>query len=107
MIPTKEELTGTWISKDFPLYHYEDGFEFTFHFGKYATLYYSKGANRIIAEGLYEIEEIEEENFNITVDGRIIDIPKTTLNSKLYIRQNPKTFVMLVPEKGERYFQKL
>jgi hypothetical protein len=107
MIPTKEELIGTWISKDFHLYHYEDDFEFTFHFGKYATLHYSKGTNKIIAEGIYEIEEIKDENFNIIVDDRFIDNQKHTLNAKLYISQKPKSFVMLIPEKGQRYFEKL
>ncbi|KFF02232.1 hypothetical protein [Flavobacterium hydatis] len=107
MIPTKEELVGTWISKDFPNYHYEDGLEFTFHFGKYATLYYSKGKNMVIAEGIYKVVEMEKENFNIIVDGRIIDLQKTILNSKLYIKQKPPSFVMLVPEKGARYFEKL
>ncbi|WP_456312475.1 hypothetical protein [Pseudomonas shirazensis] len=107
MIPTKEEMIGTWISKDFPLYNYEDGLEFTFHFGKYATLYYSKGRNNTILEGTFDIEEMNNENFNIIVDGRSINLQKCILNSKLYIKKEPQCFVMLVPEKGLRYFEKL
>lgn len=37
MIPTIEDLQGTWVSRDFPMYNYEDGREFIFHFGRYAT----------------------------------------------------------------------
>lgn len=107
MIPTKEELVGTWISKDFPLYSYEDGIEFTFHFSKYATFYQPKGKNRIIAEGIYEIEDMGIGNFNIIVDGLHIELQKSTFNLKLYIREERKSFIMLTPENGWRYFEKL
>jgi len=107
MIPTREELIGTWISKDFPLYQFEDKIEFTFHFGKYATLYQTESNNRIIAEGIYKIEDMGDENFNIIVDGLHLELQKTILNLKLYIKKEPKCFVMLTPEYGWRYFEKL
>lgn len=106
MIPTREELIGTWISKDFPKYHYEDAIEFKFYFAKYATLYYSKGNNMTIVEGIYDIEDMGEENFNIIVDGSLIGSKKCTLNAKFYIKQKPQCFVMLVPEQGLRYLKK-
>lgn len=107
MIPTIDELKGTWVSRNFPMYNYKDDLEFTFHFGKYATLYFSNGGNQTFAEGIYEVEDIGEENFNIVVDGRFMNLYKTILNAKLYIKQVPHCFVMLVPHYGFRYFQKL
>lgn len=108
MIPSIEDLEGTWVSRDFPMYNYEDDFEFTFHVGRYATLYFSNGGeNRTIAEGAYEVEDMGEENFNIIIDGRAMQLPRTILNARLYIRREPSAFVMLVPDNGVRYFQKL
>lgn len=107
MIPTREELIGTWESKDFPNYNYKDEIEFTFHFGKYATFYQSKDKNIIIAEGLFEIEDMDNGNFNITVDGLHIELQKSTFNLKLYIKKEPSCFIMLTPENGWRYFEKL
>lgn len=107
MIPTREELIGTWISKDFPNYHYKDGIEFTFHFGKYATFYLSNDNNRVITEGTYEIKDMDNGNFNIVVDGLHLELQKSILNLKLYIKKEPKCFVMLTPNNGWRYFEKL
>ena len=107
MIPTIEDLQGTWISKDFPMYHHEDNLEFTFHFGRSATLYMSNGGNQTFAEGLYEINDMGEENFNIVIDGRFRELFSTTLNGRLYIKQVPSCFVMLVPDYGLRYFEKI
>lgn len=107
MIPTIENLEGTWVSKDFPMYHYEDNLEFSFYFGMYATLYLSKGGNnKTFAEGIYEVVDMCEENFNIVVDGRPMGLLHTTLNARLYIKQEPEAFVMLVPNHGLRYFEK-
>lgn len=106
MIPTIKDLQGTWISKNFPMYNYEDDFEFTFHFGKYATLYFSEGGNKIFAEGIYEVVDMGEEQFNIVVDGGANGL-HTTLNARLYIVQKPSAFVMLIPNYGLRYFEKL
>jgi len=108
MIPTIEDLQGTWVSRDSPNYTYNDTLQFTFHFSKYATLYFSNGGgNRTIAEGTYEVENMGEENFNIIVDGRFMELQRTIFNAKLYIKQVPYCFVMLVPENGPRYFEKL
>jgi hypothetical protein len=90
------------------MYQFDDKLEFTFHFGRYATLYFSNGGNnRVIAEGTLEIEDMSEENFNLIVDGRFIELFRTTLNARMFIRQVPSAFVMLVPDHGWRYFQKL
>lgn len=107
MIPTIEDLQGTWVSRNFPMYHYDDNFEFTFYFGRLGTLYMSQGGNRTFADGIYEINNMGEENFNIVIDGRFMELLQTTLNGRLYIRQNPLCFAMLIPEYGWRYFEKL
>lgn len=104
------DLIGTWISKDFPMYNYNDNIQVTLHVGgnHIATLWkLENGNSQTFSEGIINIVETENITFQLVIDGVAIDNDFLLIEGKLYIPQEPKSFVLFIPHYGLRYFEKM
>jgi len=106
-----EQFIGTWRSMDFPMHHFGDGIEITLHIsgnliGTLWILDQNKGS-KTLAEGQISLNQLENDNFNLLIDGIAIDEKFLELQSRMFMGNNPASFLINIPDYGERYFQKL
>lgn len=106
-----EQFIGTWRSMDFPMYHFGDGIEITLHIsGNLVGTLWTLDQNResiILAEGQISLNLLQNDNFSLVIDGIAIDEQFLELQSRMYMENNPASFLINTPKFGERYFQKL
>lgn len=108
---TIDEIIGTWRSKDFPLFNYEDNITITLHIhhSHRATLWVldAEKNTTTLSEGTLSIIDNENDNFEFVIDGDAIDNKYLNIQSRLYITREPSSFILNIPEYGERYLEKL
>ena len=106
-----EEIIGTWKSKNFPTFNYNDNITVTLyiHHSHKATLWIldADKKSKTLSEGLLNINKIEDDKFEFLIDGEAIDEKFLTIQTRLYILKEPKSFILDIPEFGERYFEKI
>lgn len=106
-----EDFIGTWKSKEFPNYHFDDGIQITLHISgsKIGTLWILNKEKKSITlvEGEISFNLIKNDKFELVFDGVAIDEKFLIISARMYMPMNPPSFLINVPDFGERYFQKL
>ncbi|RDK82639.1 hypothetical protein [Marinirhabdus gelatinilytica] len=104
-----EEIIGTWRSKDFPLYTFGDSKVITLHVPdlERATLWVKDENNLTLVQGNITVQEIDNDIFEINFNGDAIHEKFNSVSSRMHMKSNPQSFLIDLPDYGERYMEKI
>lgn len=99
-------FVGIWKSKDLlPNWNYEDNVEITIY--SYERFSIGTAKDGLFVEGQLEVRNIENDVFQITIQGTAISDDFKILQGRMYMTNGnyPPSFVLTIPGYGERYFE--
>lgn len=102
-----KDLIGLWKSRDMaPNWNYHDGVEIIIYSYDSFSIRV-EGADTLLAEGKLELQNLENDTFELIIDGYAIDEKYLRLEGRMYMSSPSSvspSFVLSVPEYGERFF---
>jgi len=102
---------GTWRSQDFPMHYFGDQIEITLHISGnlFGTLWIldEKKKSKTLAKGKVSLNPTKDDKFEIVLDGVAIEDKFLILSARMFMPNVPPSFLIEIPDYGERYFQKI
>ena len=102
----KKHFIGLWKSQDMaPNWNYNDGIEMIIYSYDSFSIRV-EGGDSLLAEGRLEVQSLEEDAFEFTIDGHAVDEMYLNFKGQMYMADGsvPPSFVLIVPKYGERFF---
>jgi len=104
-------IIGTWRTKDFPLYSFQDGITITLQVpdSKRSTLWILDKEKKpsTLCEGKLNIEHLENDQFQLVFEGQAISEVYLKITCRMHFKKEPESFLINIPNYGERYIEKI
>lgn len=103
----KHHFTGIWKNLDMiPNLRYNDDIQITIYSRNTFSIMVSDKTS-LLVEGKLEVESIENDIFEFTITGIALNDRYYSFRGRMYMGGKSPSFVLTIPEYGERYFEKI